>query len=41
LQTRQGLAYRFISHDLRVGVLAHSLLMKGGEIFETGVDRGV
>ncbi len=41
LQTRQGIAYLFISQDLRVGALAHDLLMKSGKIFETGVDRGV
>ena len=41
MQTRQGLAYLLISHDLRVArVLAHDLLaVKGGKIFEAGVDR--
>jgi microcin C transport system ATP-binding protein len=38
LQTRRGLAYLFISHDLRVvRALAHSILvMKDGRIVESG-----
>jgi microcin C transport system ATP-binding protein len=38
LQTRHGLAYLFISHDLRVvRALAHEILvMKNGKILETG-----
>ena len=38
LQTRHGLAYLFISHDLRVvRALAHEILvMKDGKILETG-----
>jgi microcin C transport system ATP-binding protein len=38
LQTRHGLAYLFISHDLRVvRALAHEILvMKDGKIVEAG-----
>jgi microcin C transport system ATP-binding protein len=38
LQTRHGLAYLFISHDLRVvRALAHDILvMKDGKIVEAG-----
>ena len=41
LQTRHGLAYLFISHDLRVvRALAHEILvMKDGKIVEAGLDR--
>jgi microcin C transport system ATP-binding protein len=42
LQTRHGLAYLFISHDLRVvRALAHEILvMKDGKIVETGSTEG-
>ena len=41
LQARHGLAYLFISHDLRVvRALAHEMLvMKDGKVVEAGADR--
>jgi microcin C transport system ATP-binding protein len=43
LQTRHGLAYLFISHDLRVvRALAHEILvMKDGKIVEAGATEQV
>jgi len=43
LQTRHGLAYLFISHDLRVvRALAHQILvMKDGKIVEAGATERV
>jgi len=43
LQTRHGLAYLFISHDLRVvRALAHEILvMKDGRIVEAGATERV
>jgi microcin C transport system ATP-binding protein len=43
LQARYGLAYLFISHDLRVvRALSHRVIvMKDGDIMETGTAREV
>ena len=42
LQRRHGLAYLFISHDLRViRAMSHEVLvMKDGVVVEAGADRG-